>query len=157
MCGFVKKVNTTTEGGNTMTGKSLHCMIGNSSTTNKKENDLKKLLKKLHLTEKNFLDIKVSPLTEQHLWNISLMLEEIQSLQKFNNLSTWFITSNPLYKGLSPYDYILNAHDPEEALDSVDQMVEQQLRMLRPDMGELRTQAKQRKLCKENLERLNAL
>lgn len=116
---------------------------------------MNELLKNLHITEEQYQAVNVGNDTNQHLLNIQLMLEEIQAVQKFNSLSTWFVTPNPeAYKGLSPYEYVATHDDPEGALEEVDTFVENMLKSIPARWASSPSRHQQRMLCKENLRRM---
>lgn len=114
------------------------------------------LLQSLCLTKDQYKSINVSQTIGRELWNIKRMLEEIQAIQPFNNLKTWFVTSNPTFSGKSPYDYVNQSDDPEAALDEVSMIVQAEMFQLKPNWPKLNEQARSRRICVENISRLTS-
>lgn len=118
---------------------------------------MNELLKKLQLTPEQYKSINVSPVVGRELWNIHLMLTEMQAIQPFNNLRMWFVTGNDNWKGKSPYDYINQSDDIEAAIDEVSMVVQAAMFSVKPNYAKLNEQARSRRICQENIARLSAV
>ena len=91
----------------------------------------------------------------RELLNIGLMLAEISAVEGEPEIAkSWLTTTNPVL-GLDPYTYILRADHIMEGLEKVSTLVEDYLKVMKPDTKQLAIKARRYKICKENVQRLN--